>query len=258
MDGNRSNKRSHGERIKYKLVAVPHGNDIASLFELDPTTLQKTDSFVPRWEERLAEVKGGGVMVYVRDTIQCSEIEWQNLNDLECIGLNMIPQMSFTLIVIYRPPSSNISFIDKFKEILRQCDFKKEVIIIGDLNLNWEDKTSRKELKQITDGFNLVQMVKGPTRTTNTTSTEIDLIFTNRPERITKSYNMITGLSDHNLVLISRKLTTRRFASYSGNKDYIGIPRNKQEAFKTAITNLNWDTLYRELTKQNQGILSQN
>uniref|UniRef100_A0A672NV96 Inositol 1,4,5-trisphosphate receptor n=1 Tax=Sinocyclocheilus grahami TaxID=75366 RepID=A0A672NV96_SINGR len=41
-------KRSLGERIKYKLVAVPHGNDIASLFELDPTTLQKTDSFVPR------------------------------------------------------------------------------------------------------------------------------------------------------------------------------------------------------------------
>ncbi|KAM3872536.1 inositol 1,4,5-trisphosphate-gated calcium channel ITPR3 isoform 2-T2 [Diretmus argenteus] len=48
MDGNHSNKRSHGERIKYKLVAVSHGNDIASLFELDPTTLQKTDSFVPR------------------------------------------------------------------------------------------------------------------------------------------------------------------------------------------------------------------
>ncbi|KAK2898150.1 inositol 1,4,5-trisphosphate receptor type 3 isoform X2 [Channa argus] len=48
MDVSRNSKRSHGERIKYKLVAVPHGNDIASLFELDPTTLQKTDSFVPR------------------------------------------------------------------------------------------------------------------------------------------------------------------------------------------------------------------
>ncbi|TDH11017.1 hypothetical protein EPR50_G00081930 [Perca flavescens] len=48
IDGSRSNKRSHGERIKYKLVAVAHGNDISSLFELDPTTLQKTDSFVPR------------------------------------------------------------------------------------------------------------------------------------------------------------------------------------------------------------------
>ncbi|XP_069046498.1 inositol 1,4,5-trisphosphate-gated calcium channel ITPR3 isoform X1 [Lepisosteus oculatus] len=47
-DTGRSSKRNMGEKVKYKLVAVPHGNDIASLFELDPTTLQKTDSFVPR------------------------------------------------------------------------------------------------------------------------------------------------------------------------------------------------------------------
>lgn len=107
---------------------------------------------------------------------------------------------------------------------------------MGDFNLNWEDKSSRKKLKQIT-GFNLAQMVNGPTRIANGTSTQIDLIFSNRPERITKSHNMITGLSDHNMVLISRKLTCRRLTTHAGNKEFFGILKNKQEYFKSAIKN---------------------
>ncbi|XP_008294222.1 inositol 1,4,5-trisphosphate receptor type 2 [Stegastes partitus] len=43
-------KRKHqaAEKIAFTLVSVPHGNDIASLFELDATTLQRADCLVPR------------------------------------------------------------------------------------------------------------------------------------------------------------------------------------------------------------------
>ncbi|XP_075458961.1 inositol 1,4,5-trisphosphate-gated calcium channel ITPR2 isoform X3 [Ascaphus truei] len=37
-----------GEKTVFTLVSVPHGNDIASLFELDATTLQRADCLVPR------------------------------------------------------------------------------------------------------------------------------------------------------------------------------------------------------------------
>ncbi|KAL2093442.1 hypothetical protein ACEWY4_010754 [Coilia grayii] len=41
-------KRQAGEKIAFSLVSVRHGNDIASLFELDATTLQRADCLVPR------------------------------------------------------------------------------------------------------------------------------------------------------------------------------------------------------------------
>lgn len=45
--------RAHNpqDKVMYTLVSVPDGNDISSIFELDPTTLRGGDSLVPRYSE---------------------------------------------------------------------------------------------------------------------------------------------------------------------------------------------------------------
>lgn len=90
---------------------------------------------------------------------------------------------------------------------------------MGDFNVNWTDKNCRKRLKEITGLYSFTQLINGPTRITKSSKTQIDLVFSNKPERIIKSFNFITGISDHNLVLIARKLNKNRFIFRKGKKD---------------------------------------
>ncbi|XP_059571831.1 inositol 1,4,5-trisphosphate receptor type 1 isoform X1 [Alligator mississippiensis] len=48
QDGSQQGLHNAQEKMAYSLVSVPEGNDISSIFELDPTTLRGGDSLVPR------------------------------------------------------------------------------------------------------------------------------------------------------------------------------------------------------------------
>ena len=97
--------------------------------------------------------KGGGALLYIRDTLQCEQIEWPKDTQLECVGvkITLSSEMSFSLICLYRHPSATVEFYDQLKHIFNACNFDKEVIVLGDLNINWDDKKCRKKLKEITE-----------------------------------------------------------------------------------------------------------
>ncbi len=175
----------------------------------------RKQSMVSRQDQFIG--RGGGVMIYIRDHFKCQQICWPLNHDLECLGLKVMlsSEMSFLLIVIYRPPSSNNDFYTTFKRLLQACDSKKEVILLGDFNCNWSDKTNRKGLKQIMDGLDFMQITEGPTRITTSSQTQIDLIFSNKPGRIVKTFNFITGLSDHKYNINVQKTYKEAFPSFS-------------------------------------------
>lgn len=54
---------------------------------------------------------------------------------------------------------------------------------------------------------------------------------------------MVTGLSDHNLTLVARKLSNKRFSTSAKEYESFGIPKNKQENFKSAVEQIEWDDL---------------
>lgn len=69
-------KHQAAEKIAFTLVSVPHGNDIASLFELDATTLQRADCLVPRsatwqvWQEHVTSAVGVSLHFSLESTVQ--------------------------------------------------------------------------------------------------------------------------------------------------------------------------------------------
>lgn len=66
-------------------------------------------------------------------------------------------------------------------------------------------------------------------------------MFSNRPERISKSCNLLTGMSDHNLILVFRKLSTK--LSIAKEYESFRIPKNQLGHFKNSIHDVNWDEL---------------
>ena len=63
-----------------------------------------------------------------------------------------------------------------------------------------------KNLKRLLAKFNLAQLIKSPTRTTATCKTIIDHIITNRSEAVSKSGFLACGISDHDVVFMTKHM----------------------------------------------------
>ena len=95
--------------------------------------------------------------------------------------------------------------------------------------------------------FQMTQMFFNPSRITKSSQTLIDFIFTNKPDRIKKTYDLITGLSDHNPTLALRKLTKACYRNQNSMREKSSMPFISQKdmaLIENKIKQLNWcDTI---------------
>ncbi|CAH3114828.1 unnamed protein product, partial [Pocillopora meandrina] len=101
--------------------------------------------------------------------------------------------------------SSNESFIGKLDSL------DLEYHLLGGLNCNLVSPTpdaSTHRLLEISDLYGLKQLINEPTRVTESSSTLIDLIYTNYADRACFSGVSHIAISDHSLVYVYRKISS--------------------------------------------------
>ena len=161
--------------------------------------------------------KGGGVCIYFRTNLTYQIRDGLINDDLECLIVEISKPRSLVFLVgtWYRPPNSPPERFNEFENVIDKIDAEsKEVYILGDVNCNLLPEASAhisSYLTNIFDSYGLTQLITEPTRVTLVSKTIIDLCITNSPEKVTNSGVIHLGISDHSLVLLTRKVHHDRF-----------------------------------------------
>ena len=96
-------------------------------------------------------------------------------------------------------------FMDKYSQALT---LGKNIIVAADLNCDMLKPRSPEAvaLQDLCDSVNLTQLIKDPTRVTETSSTLIDVIMTSSTDLVERSDVLKSHISDHYLVYAFLKL----------------------------------------------------
>ena len=150
----------------------------------------------------------GGVCVYIREgiTYNCRTDLFND--DLEDLWLEILLTKSKPIYVgvCYRN-EKNKDLIKCLENTLSKLRPDHDLLVLGDFNICFlKNKTKLgKDYKALLNFFNCKQLIKSPTRVTETTSSLLDHIFTNNVNKICYSGVLLTGLSDHFITYCTRK-----------------------------------------------------
>jgi len=109
-------------------------------------------------------------------------------------------------VAVYRSPTGDVTYFLNALEIAIDQLYNNitNIIICGDFSINYlSDNKNKQELNSLLNSYNLYSIIEFPTRTNNTTSTEIDNVFINKFKHENyKIYSLINGLSDHDAQIL--------------------------------------------------------
>lgn len=144
--------------------------EFASLNELCPPNY--IYSCAPRCTGR-----GGGLASFYRDCFSINTVTTESFPSFEVLSTKVGRSNPFYSILIYRPPGKNGSFLSDFGDFLASVIRYDRVLLCGDFNIHVNDCSDKfaSDFLNVTESFNFIQHVSGPTHSKGNT---LDLVFT--------------------------------------------------------------------------------
>ena len=145
---------------------------------------------------------GGGVALYIKESYSSNIIDIKQLNcNLECVFCAVrCKHSTITIGSVYRPPDSGNSYHDSILMVLDYIySLCNDIILMGDLNYNCYQNGYKpdKNIVEISNNYELKQVIDKPTRVTLTTSSLLDVLFIPQGMDLVHSDVLNVNLSDH-------------------------------------------------------------
>ena len=209
--------RRHFDDIQNTLLNLEIHILALNEIKLDDKHLEELTDIAGYQQGRLDRTRiGGGVSIYIRESINFRTRFDIPKNDLELICIEIEPPKSklFLILAWYRPPNTPVDILFKLEKVISYFDREvKEIILLGDTNCDLKIVKQNEQLAEgnskhscrIYELFNFQQLIEEPTRVTLNTAAIIDHIVTTCCKSIVNSWAYKMALSDHYLVYCRRK-----------------------------------------------------
>lgn len=241
--------RNKADELNMLLQSITCKLDILFLTE---TWLFKTDTapFIDGYRGMHLmrdEKRGGGVSVYIKDTISFTGIDefCEITNDVECIALHV---RKITMCVIYRPPTGNRETFYTFLEriLAHACSRNEYCIIMGDLNIDMNSEVPSLELQTLLSCHGCVNHIILPTRIAPKSATLLDVCISNFSDWDISTGVLAADISDHLPVFFFAKTNFHVNNPPKQPRFSRKINYNTIEHFRQLVDSLDWEIIYRE------------
>ncbi len=151
--------------------------------------------------------RGGGLIVYSRSDIQNHRIHKLESSLVENITVELaIGSNTWCLLAMYKPPKTkNSDFHNDCQKLLDMVLIKYDnILLIGDTNFDMlSPGNNGKTLTDISEIFDMKNVIKGATCFSQHSETLLDVALTNSPRSVKTHGNFDCGLSDcHNMIFV--------------------------------------------------------